>query len=87
MCGCIEVWLLNGCGPNLCFPKAFEQSARFLQQKSGDKSPYFHGGNSASLALGDTDCDNHTRGDEQAYIYIHHAQCKHKEWESKCPHP
>ena len=40
-----EVWLLNGCGPNLCFPKAFEQSARFLRRKFGDKSPYFRGGN------------------------------------------
>ena len=40
-----EVWLLNGCGPNLCFSKAFEQSARFLRRKFGDKSPYFRGGN------------------------------------------
>ena len=32
--GGFEVWLLNGCGPNLCFPKAFEQSARFPWQKS-----------------------------------------------------
>ena len=27
--GGFEVWLLNGCGPNLCFPKAFEQSTKF----------------------------------------------------------
>ena len=40
-----EVWLLKGYGPNLCFPKAFEQSARFPWQKFGDMSPYFHGRN------------------------------------------
>ena len=31
--GGLEVWLLNRCGPNLCFLKAFERSARFLQWK------------------------------------------------------
>ena len=45
MHGGFEVWLLNECGPNLCFLKAFEQIARFLRGKSSDKSPYFHGGN------------------------------------------
>ena len=29
--GGVEVWLLNGCGPNICIPKAFEQSAKFPQ--------------------------------------------------------
>ena len=29
------------------------------------------------FALGDMDCDNHTGREEQVYIYIHHAQCKH----------
>ena len=33
-------------------------------------SPYFRGGNQASLALGDTDCDDHTEKG-QAGIYIH----------------
>ena len=27
--GGFEVWLLNGCSPNLCFPKVFEQRTRF----------------------------------------------------------
>ena len=39
------------------------------------------------FALGDTDYDNHTRRGDQIYIYIHHAQCKHTEQESKCLHP
>ena len=33
------------------------------------------------------DCDNHTERGKQVYIYIYHAQCKHKEQESKCLHP
>ena len=36
------------------------------------------------LALGDMDCDNHAKRGEHVYIYIHHAQCKHTEQESKC---
>ena len=39
------------------------------------------------FALGDMDYDNHTRRGEQVYIYIHRAQCKHTEQESKCLHP
>ena len=39
------------------------------------------------LALGDMDCNNHTKRSEQVYIYIHRAQCKHIEQESKCLHP
>ena len=33
------------------------------------------------FALGDMDYDDHTGGggDEQVYIYIHHARCKHIE--------
>ena len=77
--GGFEVWLLNRCGPNLYFPKAF------------GKVPNFHGENPATchltftteirhrFALGDMDCDNHTERGEQVYIYIHHAQCKHIE--------
>ena len=61
--------------------------------------PNFHGENRATchltftmeirhhLALGDMDCDNHTRRGMQVYIYIHNAQCKHTEQESKCLHP
>ena len=55
-----EVWLLNECGLNLCFPKAF------------GKVPDFHGENSTTchltfaveirhhFTLGDMDYDNHT---------------------------
>ena len=68
-----EVWLLNECGPNICFPKAFEQSTRFSLQKSGEKSPYFCSGNWASLVLSDTDRDSHTEKG-QAGIYMH-ASC------------
>ena len=63
------------------------------------KVPDFHGENLVichltfmveirhRFALGDMDCDNHTGRGEQVYIYIHHAQCKLKEQESKCIHP
>ena len=71
MHGGFEVWLLNGCGPNLCFPKAFEQSTKFPQQKSDEMSPYFRSKNQALLALSDTDCDNHTKRGKQIYIYIY----------------
>ena len=59
MHGGFEIWLLNECGLNLCFPKAF------------GKVPDFHGKNSTTchltfateirhyFALGDMDCDNH----------------------------
>ena len=59
----------------------------------------FHGENPATchltfateirhrFALGDMDCDNHTERGEQVYIYMHHAQCKHTEQESKCLYP
>ena len=85
--GGFEVWLLNRCGPNLYFPKAF------------GKVPNFHGENPATchltfkaeirhrFALGDMHCDNHTGKGKQVYIYIHYAQCKHTEQESKCLHP
>jgi len=45
MHGGFEVWLLNGCGPNLYFLKAFGQSIRFPWWKSGNMSPYFCDGN------------------------------------------
>ena len=83
MHGGFKVWLLNGYGPNLCFPKVL------------GKVPDFHGKNLATchltfmaeirhcFALGDMDCDNHTERGEQVYIYVHHAQCKCTEQESK----
>ena len=43
--GGFEIWLLNECGPNICVPKAFEQSARLLLRKFNEKSPYSHGRN------------------------------------------
>ena len=57
--GALRFGLLNGCGPNLCFPKALGEV------------PDFHGKNPATshltfateirnrFALGDMDCDNH----------------------------
>ena len=90
MHGGFEVWLLKGCGPNLCFPKAFGQSTRFPKQTSGDMSPYFVAEIRHCFALGvDMDYDNHTKRGKHVYIYIytHHAQCKHIEKESKCLHP
>ena len=60
------------------------------------KVPDFHGENLATchltfateiryhLALDDMDCDNHTGRGKQVYVYIHHAQCKHIQRESKC---
>ena len=90
MHGGFEVWLLNGRGPNLCFPKAIGQSTKFPQRTSGDMSPYFVAEIRHRFALGgDMDYDNHTRRGKHVYIYIYidHAQCKHTEKESKCLHP
>ena len=78
-----EVWLLNGCGPNLCFPKAFEQSTNF----HGENPTTFAVKIRHRFSLGDMDYDNHTERGEQEYIYIHHVRCKHTEQESKCLHP
>ena len=86
MHGGFEVYLLKGYGPNLCFPKAFEQRTKFPQLKSDDMKPSFVVEIRHRFALGDTDYENHTGRSEQVYIYIHHAQCKHTEQESKCLH-
>ena len=48
--GALHAWGLWGLAfewvwSNLCFPKAFEQSARFPQKKPNNESPYFRGGN------------------------------------------
>ena len=68
--GGFEVWLLNGRGPNLCFPKAIGQSTKFPRRTSGDMSPYFVAEIRHRFALGDTNYDNHTRKG-RAGIYIH----------------
>ena len=70
MHGVFEVWLLNGCGPNLCFPKVFGQSTKFLWRKFSDMSPYFCSEIRHHFALDDTDCDSHTKRG-RAGIYIH----------------
>ena len=71
--GGFEVWLLNGCGPNLCFPKVLGQIL-----DSHSKNPMtchltFVAEIRHRFALGDMDCDNHTRKG-QVGIYIH-APC------------
>ena len=88
MHGGFEVWLLNGCGPNLCFPKAFRQSTKFPRRKSDVVSPYFHDGK-FDIALPQVSqiVTIRPEGGEQVYIYIHHAQCQHIEQESKCLRP
>ena len=63
------------------------------------KVPYFHSENPVTchltfaaeiryrFALGDMDHDNHIGRDKQVDTYIHHAQYKHTERESKCLQP
>ena len=68
-----EVWLLNGCGPNLYFPKVFGQSARFHNENPVTCHLTFAAEIRHHLALGDMDYDNHTRRGE-ASIYIR-ASC------------
>ena len=59
MMGGFEVWLLNRCGPNLCFPKAFEQSTRFPRQNPVTCHLTFAVEIRNHFALGDMDCNNH----------------------------
>ena len=71
----------------------------YASLRHSGKVPDFHAKNLATchltfvakiryrFALVDMDYDNHTGRGEQVYIYIHHAQCKHIEQESKCLHP
>ena len=87
MHGGFEIWLLNGWGPNLCFPKAFGKVPDFHDENPVKRHLTFVIEIRHRFALGDMDYDNHTRRGEQVYIYIHHAQCKHTEQESKCLHP
>ena len=69
MHGGFEVWLLNGCGPNLCFPKVFEQSTRFPQRNLATRHLTFAAEIRYRFTLGDMDCDNHTGRGEHVYIY------------------
>ena len=82
-----EVWLLNGCGPNLCFPKAFGKVPDFHDENPTICHLTFVAKIRHHFALGDLDCDNHIGRGEWVYIYIHHAQCKHAKQESKCLPP
>ena len=82
-----EVWLLNGCGLNLCFPKAFRKIPNFHSKDLATCHLTFTAEIRHHFALDDMDCDNHTRMGKQVYIYIRHTQCKHTEPESKCLHP
>ena len=74
-----EFWLLNGCGCNLCFPKAFRQILDFHCKNLATCHLTFATEIRHRLALGDIDYDNHTKRGKQVYVYIHHAQCKHTE--------
>ena len=47
----IKVWFQNGCGLDRYFPIVFELAIKFPWQKSGNISPYFHGGNLVALCL------------------------------------
>ena len=71
MHGGFEVWLLNRCGPNLCFPKAFSKVLDF----HGENLATYHLSFAAEIrhyfVLGDMDYDNHTERGRQVYIYIH----------------
>ena len=83
-----EVWLLNGCGLNLCFLKAFRQILDF------------HGENPTTCHLLSwwklgitlpqvTWIVTIAPKGASRYIYmcIHHAQSKHTEQGNKCLHP
>ena len=88
MHGGFEIWLLNGWGPNLCFPKAFGKVPDFHSKNPATHHLTFVAEIKHRFALGEMDCDNHIKmGGVGIYIYIRHAQCKHEEQESKCLHP
>ena len=70
-----EVWLLNGCGLNLCFPKSFKQILDFHGENLVTCHLTFVAEIRHRFTTDDMDCDNHTGRGEQVYIYIHHAQC------------
>ena len=70
-CDCYDPCHLRQAMPN--FHRKSKVTCRrvFTVEIWHNKSNYFRGRNYASLALGDTDYDNHIGGDEQVYIYIH----------------
>ena len=72
MHGGFEVWLLNGCGPNLCFPKAFRKVLDFYGENPATCHLTFAPEIRHRFVLGDMNYDNHTRRGEQIYIYIVH---------------
>ena len=59
-----EVWLLNGCGLNLCFPKAFKQIPDFHSENPTTCHLTFAAEIRHCFALDDMDYDNHTRRGE-----------------------
>ena len=58
--GGFEVWLLNGCGPNLCFTKAFGKVPDFNGENPMTCQLTFAVEIRHCFALGDMDWDNHT---------------------------
>ena len=71
-----EVWLLNGCGLNLCFPNSFRQILDFHGENLVTCHLTFAAEFRHCFALGDMDCDNHIGRAEQVYIYIYtHTSC------------
>ena len=72
MDGGFEVWLLNRFSPNLCFPNAFEPSARIPLQNLATHYLTFATEIRHHFALGDMDYDNHSGRGKQVYVYIMH---------------
>ena len=58
--GGFKVQLLNGCGPNLCFPKTFGKALDFHGENPTTCHLIFAAKIRRCFALGDMDCDNHT---------------------------
>ena len=88
MHGGFKVWLLNGCGPNLCCSKAFGK----VQDFNGKNPTTSHLTFAVEIRYRLPSMTwivtiTPERASRYIYIYIHHAQCKHAEQESKCLHP
>ena len=60
-----EVWLLNGCGPNLCFPKAYRQILNFHGENPVTCHLTFVVEIRHRFALDDMECDNHIERGEK----------------------
>ena len=66
-----EVWLLNGCGLNLCFPRALSKAPDFNNEYLATSHLNF--AMEIRPVLGGTDSDNHTeRRQAGIYTYIMH---------------